>query len=90
VIGRIAPDCKPDVHYATGASHPDGNPAFLTAVQLVFQKDVIPQEHILRIGTTNAMSRQVPFVLLVPVELTFTGHAFPVYINCTYTHKTSL
>jgi hypothetical protein len=71
---RLAPDCKYDVQYATGASRTDGNPALFVPFHLVFQKDVISGQHVFRVATTDTMIREMPFVLFVPVELGGVAH----------------
>ncbi len=41
---------------------------------LVFQKDVVSGQHIFRVGATDVMIREMPFVLFVPIELRFVSH----------------
>jgi hypothetical protein len=56
----------------------------LIALQLVFQQKVISGQHVLFIGTTDTMIREMSFVLLVPVELAVLFRWVIVYIKCTY------
>lgn len=76
---RLASHCKHDVQDAAGASRADSNPALFITFHLVFQKDVISGQHIFRVGATDLMIREMPFILLVPVELEGVPHC----IYCT-------
>ena len=63
------PNCKHYAQDAASTSRADGNPALLTAFRLVFQKGVVSKQDVLRVGTADTVSREMLFIVLVPVEL---------------------
>ena len=62
-------NCKHYAQDAASTSRADANPALLVAFRLVFQKDVVSRQDALRVGTADTVSREMLFIVLVPVEL---------------------
>ena len=86
MIARIAPPRTANTNIEDFAPtvYANRNPALLIVVRLEFQKHVIPQQHVLGIGTADAMLGQVAFVVRIPIETGDPAPQITVYIFCTY------